>query len=209
MIPLLHTPIKRKPRGFTLIETFVAVTILAFAVAGPLFAASRAYVAASIARDQLTASYLAQEGIEYVRAMRDNSYLRARSTPITASCAWSTTGQADVTCAAWNIFTDDQTYNSSIAQCKTTACSLNPHATGGMGTGSGFTLQTCSGTCPTLYLLNGQYSTTASGTQTPFTRSVQVTEVSETEVRVTSTVSWSFHSRTYTVNSIDHLTPWQ
>ena len=64
-------------RGFTLIETMVAVTILTLAVAGPLMTASRAIVAAQSARDQLTASYLAQEGIEYVRAMRDNEYLAA------------------------------------------------------------------------------------------------------------------------------------
>ena len=64
-------------KGFTLVESMIAVTILTFAVAGPLYTASRAFVAAEIARDKLTASYLAQEGVEYVRAMRDNEYLSA------------------------------------------------------------------------------------------------------------------------------------
>ena len=64
-------------RGFTLTETMIAITILTFAVAGPLFTASRSIIAADIARDQLTASYLAQEGIEYVRMMRDNAMLRS------------------------------------------------------------------------------------------------------------------------------------
>ena len=59
MIPLYHKP---KTAGFTLIEALVAVAILALAVAGPLYAANRALVAAGIARDRLTASYLAQEG---------------------------------------------------------------------------------------------------------------------------------------------------
>lgn len=63
--------------GFTLIETLVAITIVTVAVSGAFFTANSSMVAASIARDQLTASYLAQEGIEYVRMMRDNIYLTA------------------------------------------------------------------------------------------------------------------------------------
>jgi len=62
---------KENTHGFTLIETLIAVTILTFAVSGPLYTAGRALVAAEIARDQLVASYLAQEGVESVRAMRD------------------------------------------------------------------------------------------------------------------------------------------
>ncbi|MDE1919730.1 MAG: prepilin-type N-terminal cleavage/methylation domain-containing protein, partial [Patescibacteria group bacterium] len=49
-------------KGFTLIEAMVAVTIVTLAVAGPLFTAGRAIIAAQISREQLTASYLAQEG---------------------------------------------------------------------------------------------------------------------------------------------------
>src|SRR3989344_7940392 len=80
-------------RGFTLIETMIAVTILAFAVAGPLYTANRVVVAAQTARSQLTASYLAQEGIEYMRSMRDKEYLSAYQT-----------GGENVSVAAWTRF---------------------------------------------------------------------------------------------------------
>jgi len=71
----------------------VAVTIVTLAISGALFTANSAIVAAEIARDQLTASYLAQEGIEYVRMIRDNEYLAAYHT-----------GGANVSTTAWTNF---------------------------------------------------------------------------------------------------------
>ena len=47
-------------KGFTIIEALIAVTIITFAVAGPLYTANRAIVAAQGARLQLVASNLAQ-----------------------------------------------------------------------------------------------------------------------------------------------------
>ena len=64
-----------KKNGFTLVETMVAIAILSMAVAGTLYTADRTMVAAETANSQLTASYLAQEGIESARMERDDFYL--------------------------------------------------------------------------------------------------------------------------------------
>ncbi|MFZ2983820.1 MAG: prepilin-type N-terminal cleavage/methylation domain-containing protein [Minisyncoccia bacterium] len=186
-------------RGFTLIETMIAVTILTLSVSGPLFTASRAIVAAQISRDQLTASYLAQEGIEYIRMMRDDEYLALYPPAAGASAA------------AWTSFLTGSG-SAAITQCRAPAtCTLDPARS--MGTGSGFALLPCSGaSCTPLYLANGIY-TEQSGilgaVQTPFTRVIQTTPVSANDERVVSTVTWSFHGTPYTVSVIDHLTPWQ
>lgn len=64
-----------KKEGFTLIETLVAITVLLLALGGPLTIAARSYFAARFSKDTVTATYLAQEGIELVRHIRSTNQL--------------------------------------------------------------------------------------------------------------------------------------
>lgn len=52
--------------GFTLIETFVAITVLLIAVLGPMSLFARAISDGIFARNQVVAFYLAQEGAELI-----------------------------------------------------------------------------------------------------------------------------------------------
>lgn len=85
-------------RAFTLIETMIAITILTLSVAGPLYTANRAIVAAQIARDQLIASSLAQEGIECVRTVRDDDFLTAYQNQVNGN------NDSNVSGTGWNAF---------------------------------------------------------------------------------------------------------
>ena len=69
-----HHPIKQKlVSGFTLIETLVAISILMLAVTGPVYFASESLKAATYAKDQITAFYLAQDAFEQIRGLRVNN----------------------------------------------------------------------------------------------------------------------------------------
>lgn len=178
-----------KSYGFTLIESLVAIAILSIAVAGPLVTASRALVATEIAQDQFTASYLAQEGIEYVRALRDKEFLLTRNT----NTAWAN-------------------FKSGIEGiCRSPAsCTLDP--TLPMGYGAGNAVQSYVGNAP-LYLNGSNFVYTQQQTQpniaTKFTRIIQVSPASANDERATSTVTWSFHGNSYNVTSVDNLTSWE
>ncbi len=64
---------KEKSKGFTLIETFVAITILLIAVLGPMSLFARAIRDGIYAKNQITAFYLAQEGLELAVNYKDSN----------------------------------------------------------------------------------------------------------------------------------------
>lgn len=65
----------QKNKGFTLLETIIAMLILAFAIMGPLDLATRSIMAVSVSQNQITAFYLAQEAVEFVRNTRDTNFI--------------------------------------------------------------------------------------------------------------------------------------
>ena len=66
----LKPPLKLK-QGFTIIETFVAITIMFLAIIGPLSMMGKYLIDASYLQNQAVATQLAQEGIELLIAQRD------------------------------------------------------------------------------------------------------------------------------------------
>lgn len=65
----------KKGKGFTLMETLVAISILLIAVVVPLSTIGGSTSYLFLARDQMTAINFAQEGIEVVRQKRDSNML--------------------------------------------------------------------------------------------------------------------------------------
>jgi len=155
----------QKQKGFTLVETLVAITILIVAVIVPMRVASQSVKTAGLSREQFTAIYLAQEGIEGIIALRDDDALNGGNT-------WS-----------W--------YNNLSSACKngSTGCSIEP---------TDSSIISCAGNACQFYLdtdgSSDSYFThqSSEGDLSPYTRTIVVTEtVNDTEVLVTSTVSWT------------------
>ena len=81
---------KKKPvkvfntkKGFTLIETLVAIFILMLALTGPIYIATLALRTSVGSRDGISARYLAEEVVEAVRHSRDDRTLNASAYSLT------------------------------------------------------------------------------------------------------------------------------
>lgn len=71
-----HCFFTEQNRGFTIIETLIAVAVLTAGIVGTYFFISHFTRHTSISKDRLTASYLALEGTEIVKNIRDSNWLR-------------------------------------------------------------------------------------------------------------------------------------
>lgn len=98
--------LKNTTKGFTIVETLVAIAILMIAIAGPLTIAQKGLMASVYARDQSVATFLAQDAMEYVKNYRDSvhdesnpsGWLGTLSTCTSAiPCEISTTGAGSIT----------------------------------------------------------------------------------------------------------------
>jgi len=65
--------------GFTLMEAIVAIFVITTGIVGVLSLVTQTISSATISKDKLIAAYLAQEGIEIVRNIRDTNWLEAET----------------------------------------------------------------------------------------------------------------------------------
>ncbi len=181
-------------RGFTLIETLLAVLILATAIAGPLTIASKGLSAALTAKDQTTAFYLAQDAIEFVRFARDTNILLGA-----AAGEWLVgTGGIDSV---------DLTPCTGANGCKLDSLKQNPVNPESYGSASYLS-------DPLFYASvtgNFTYQTTGT-TRTIFSRQIKITELGSTnsEAQVEVKVSWrGLSGKTNTITVREHMLNWQ
>ena len=71
-------------KGFSLIEVITAIFILTVGVGGAFSLIYQTLSAVYTIRSELTASFLAQEGVEIVKNLRDNAWLESRAATSTS-----------------------------------------------------------------------------------------------------------------------------
>jgi type IV pilus modification protein PilV len=74
--------LKKNRRGFTLIEVLVAIFIITVGAGGAITLINQTVGFTQEASSKLIASYLAQEGIEIVKNIRDSNFLKVHKTGI-------------------------------------------------------------------------------------------------------------------------------
>ena len=189
---LFFRKVNKSNGGFTLVETLVAISIFTVSILGMMAVLSGSISDTFFAKQKLTATYLAQEGIEYIRNMRDTYALY----PATAGTGWAS-------------FINNLSDNS----CDTTnGCFFNADNIDyedDMRPIVDITLDDClSSACPdgALYYEEGKYG--FSRAPSGYVRKIGMNEISDDEIQITSTVSWKQGSGEYSVTFSENLFNW-
>jgi prepilin-type N-terminal cleavage/methylation domain-containing protein len=154
-------------KGFTLVETLIAIAILMVAIAGPLTVANQALTAALGARNTMIAYNLAQDGMESIKNIKDNNIGTNQPNFLnnlgsSASCSNSSLSNSCQTPVPWNL----GTYISS-----------GPLK--------------CSNNCKLYIGSNGYtYDQSSGNTLTPFTRYYYISNDTTNDAVITVVVKW-------------------
>jgi len=174
-------------RGFAMVEMLVAVALIFLVLPGALSISTKAITMSSYQKDQMIATYLAEEGQDVVRSIRDRNVLKI----INGSYGH---------------------WNTSFAACKTTACRIDSLSEA-LSNGSG-NLEDLSVAPNAVYRLyvdeNGFYSHSAD-TPTPFYRGVFIVPSADNptdQALVRSVVVWETPYGRREVSSSGFLAHW-
>ncbi|MFA6397727.1 MAG: hypothetical protein WDK96_02680 [Candidatus Paceibacterota bacterium] len=175
---------KKFGAGFTIIEALVSLTIFSFSIMGLLTITASGVTNTNYAKNRMQASYLAQEGIELVRTVRDTAIVNGQPwsdelypTPCTV---------LDSSCKIAIDYNYDGVTGGKVVSCD-------------LGNGCG----------PLNY--DSQYIYGFTGTPSLYTRTITLEKVDgdNLEIKVTSEVTWlqGFFG-TRTVSLTENLFDW-
>jgi prepilin-type N-terminal cleavage/methylation domain-containing protein len=78
----------QKNKGFTLLETLIAIALLAVALGAAFGVAQKALSSSTLSKNQTTGFFMATEGLELVRNIRDNVMLYNKTQPSESQKDW-------------------------------------------------------------------------------------------------------------------------
>ena len=179
-------------KGFTLVETLVAIAIFATSVLVFMTVLASDISNTGYAKEKIVASYLAQEGIESVRNLRDTYMLFS----VTADSGWGSfrTKLTSASCQLSNgcYLNLDNLFSQSPPMPMTK-----------------ISYTACSSSCPQfLYdTSSGKYNYT-SGTSSGYIRKIRIVSIDANEIKILSTVYWQQGSGTHSLTLSESLENW-
>ena len=171
-----------KNQGFTLIETLVAITILLLGIVGTTTAIQTGISSFIFSKDQIIAFYLAQEGFEQIRNIRDENGLKHRH--------WLT---------GLSQSSSDPCYFGS-------ACTVDP-----VISNVAIRCSSGPGNCPVLRqnATTGFFGYDVSWPATTFRREIMLTQVNSNEISIVVTVNWSKGLVSRQFSARENILNWQ
>ena len=177
--------------GFTLVETLVAISIFTMSVLTLIVILSQGITNINYAKQKVVAEYLAQEGIEYVKNIRDTNVISATTT----SVGWTAFKTQIANCfSVYGCYVDDMNLFNGGSSMTVKNVTVSPCASDG---------------CLVLhYSSSGIYNYDVGGKNSGFTRTIKTTANGNDEIEITSTVSWNQGSGLHSITFSNSLFNW-
>jgi len=169
---------KSKSSAFTLVEVLIAISILIIGILSGFILVTRALYNVAVIKDRLTASFLAQEGIELTRQIRDSNFLRILNEE---SISWNNGLETGSYIIKSNVEGEELIQLVPITPSEAPDFLYND----------------------ALKIYN--YST---GEPTTFNREIKITTISNDEIRVESIMQWKTRTIDFDLFVEDHLYNW-
>jgi type II secretory pathway pseudopilin PulG len=181
-------------KGFTVLETIIAITMMASVIGAVSLVVKNNINSLSIAKEEVRAFYFTQEAIEIIRNRRDynqlayllggsSNWLSGITSPNATFPSWGS-------CAVGSVCTVD-VYNNIISACS-----------GSWGTC--LPLKQNSSSQPAAYI----YGYNAGWTVTPYTREIQIESISADQISLSVKITWTHAGVTKTFKTKTLLTNW-
>lgn len=182
----IHILRQSKVSGFTLVEALVALSVFTISLLIMIWLSADNIINLNYAKNKLTATYLAVDGIEYMRNRRD-------------SCIFFTTD-----CSTWT------GYKTKIFEkCKDQSCYFDSSLD---YTSDDFsTILVCENNICNNFRTDGDgIYNYDNGNLSRFKRDVSVEEIEEypDQIKIISTVYWTTYNNTHSVSFTDYLRNW-
>jgi len=187
-IKLMNKKNSKKNQGFSIIEVMVCVTIILVTFTSIYTLINHSMVFHDLAYSKLTASYLAQEGIEIVRNIRDNNYIRNENNNYIKNESNNyilNESNNYIQNESWNVGLNPGNY-----QVQYNSTRLDDY------TGNNLKIDS-----------SGLYNY-SDGETTRYNRMISIDKISDKEIRVTSIVKWSNRGINFDIQVEDHLYNW-
>ena len=171
-----------KNQGFTIVESLVAIAILVLAITGAASAIQTGISSYIFSKDQITAFYIAQEGIEQIRNIRDENALNNRD--------WLAGLAAN---------SSDPCYFGNACIVDPVQSSVPTRCSGGPGS------------CPSLRqdVVTSFLGYNLSWPETIFRREIILKQINASEISILVTVNWSKGLVTRQFRARENILNWQ
>ncbi len=186
-------------RGFTIIEALVAIFILTISVISMLSVTASSATSARYANNEITAKYLTEEAVDYIRNSRDTIAFQHK----------------DDNGYGWNGFINK--YEQSGTDCfSDNGCDINMEKFAPSSPFSNADLISCSSSgCDKLYFDKKALSVffyshnSIYGVKSIFSRTIKMKKINNDQIKVTVRVDWANGSLARTQSIVVYLLNWQ